>query len=424
MDAPLEHGEIKKNMIKKLFVLLFVTVVLGFNLSAESITDLFVAEETAIDYFPASNYVCINEYNLLYAGNKSSIGKDMENIKELIQSAKYSEEKFGINDFFAVEESLSNNRKYLRGKYDLLTSENATFEMIEEIFSKVLKRKVSVFSDGTYINVTFDGSGIKIRSYDAEIAYSKGNQIIMKWSNRLSRMEIVFGTDVTNFQPIFEYVDDKITSPEKTQEEVDYLRYGLPELTGLEKELQDDCDIVRLKHLKYYGDLIEEYKIKTGHYPFQENSQTQIYSLIYNSKQKKYAADTNPNNHILISPKDFFAELEKGLDRKIDQMYDPQYAPTCRPIFYMYMIQGDTYYFAVHLSKYYPFSKRVDRNYYKVEISNKSEPSYKFYTIKELSENNKYIEAVSIPPKKEGYFLLIYYCEKNLLFPKFNKRLS
>ncbi len=37
-----------------------------------------------------------------------------------------------------------------------------------------------------------------------------------------------------------------------------------------------------------------------------------------------------------------FVELEKGLDRKIDQMYDPQYAPTCRPIFYMYMIQGDT----------------------------------------------------------------------------------
>ena len=69
------------------------------------------------------------------------------------------------------------------------------------------------------------------------------------------------------------------------------------------------------------------------------------------------------------------------------------------------MIQVDTYYFAVHLSKYYPFSKRGDRNYYKVEISNKSEPSYKFYTIKELSENNKYIEAVSIPPKKEGYFL-------------------
>ena len=127
--------------------------------------------------------------------------------------------------------------------------------------------------------------------------------------------------------------------------------------------------------------------------------------MIYNKQQKEYATDTNPNKHKLISPKDFFTELEKGLGRKIDQMYDPQYAPTCRPIFYMYMIQGDTYYFAIHLSKYYPFSKRVDKNYYKVEVSNKSDPSYKFYTIKELSESTKYIEAVSIPLNKEGYFL-------------------
>ena len=101
-------------------------------------------------------------------------------------------------------------------------------------------------------------------------------------------------------KPELKYVDEEITSPEKTQEEVDYLRNALPELTGLEKELQDDCDIVRLNHLKYYGELLEEYKIKTGHYPFQENSQTQIYAFIYNNIQKEYASDTNPNKHILI----------------------------------------------------------------------------------------------------------------------------
>lgn len=392
-------------MLKKLPIFLFIAVILMFDLSAKSVSDLFIAEETAIDYFPASNYVCINEYNLLYTGKNSTIKKDIKSIKELIKSAKYSEEKFGIKDFYTVEESLSNKGNYLRGTYDLVTSENASFEMIEEIFSKVLKRNVSVFSDGTYINVTFDGDGINIHSYDAENAYSNGNQILMQWSNRLTRMELVFGTDVSNAQSFLKYVDEKITSPEKTQEEVDYLRNALPELTGLEKELQDDCDIVRLNHLKYYGELLEEYKIKTGHYPFQENSQTQIYAFIYNNIQKEYASDTNPNKHILISPKDFFMELEKGLGRKIDQKYDPQYAPTCRPNFYMYMIQGDNYYFAVHLSKYYSFSKRVDKNYYKVEISNKSESSYKIYTIKELSENSKYIEAVSVPPKKEGYFL-------------------
>lgn len=394
-----------EKMFKKVPILLFIAVFLLVDLSAKSVSDLFIAEETAIDYFPASNYVCINEYNLLYTGKKSSIEKNIECVKELIKSAKYSEEKFGINEFNTVEESLSNEGNYLRGKYDLLTSENTSLEMIEEIFSKVLKRNVYVSSDGTYINVFFDGDGLEIHSCDAEKAYSKGNQILMQWSNHLTRMELVFGTDISNAQSVLKYVDEKISSPEKTQEEVDYLRNALPELTGLEKELQDDCDIVRLNHLKYYGDIIEEYKLKTGNYPFQENSQTQIYAFIYNTIQKEYASDTNPNEHILISPKDFFMELEKGLGKKIDQKYDPQYAPTCRPNFYMYMIQGDTYYFAVHLSKYYSFSKRVDKNYYKVEISNKSEPSYKIYTIKELSENSKYLEAVSVPPKKEGYFL-------------------
>lgn len=392
-------------MKKKVLILLFFTLSIMPGLSAKSVTNFFIAEETAIDYFPTSNYVCINEYNLFYTESPTSIEKDVERIKDLIKAAKYSEEKFGINDFYAAEESLSNEGKYARGKYDLITSEKTSFKMIEDIFSKVLKRTVTVSSDGTHIIVSFDGTGIKVRQWDAEKAYTNGNEIILQWPNHLSRMELVFATDITNSQSILKYVNTTIQSPEKTEEEIDFLRNGLPELTGLEKELQDNCDIVRLKHLKYYAELIEEYKAKTGHYPFQEKSQIQIYALIYNKQQKEFATDTNPNNHKLISPKDFFTELEKGLGRKIDQMYDPQYAPTCRPIFYMYMIQGDTYYFAVHLSKYYPFSKRVDKNYYKVEVSNKSDPSYKFYTIKELSENTNYIEAVSIPLNKEGYFL-------------------
>lgn len=375
------------------------------TLSAKSITNSFIAEETAIDYYPSDNYVCINEYNLFYKEKNTEIKKDVESIKALILSAKYSKEKFGINDFFTVEESLTNEGKYSRGRYDLLTSETSSLKMIEDIFSKVLQRKVKVSSDGKYINLTFDGTGINITSYDAENAYSKGKEILLQWPNHLSRMELVFSSDVTSFTSILPYINKKISSPEKTPEEVDYLKNALPELTGTEKELQDNCDIVRLKHLKYYAELIEEYKSKTGHYPFQEKSQTQIYAFIYNNQQKKYASDTNPDKHKLISPQDFFTELEKGLDRKINQMYDPQYAPTCRPIFYMYMIQDDTYYFAVHLSKYYPFSKRVDKNYYKVEVSNKSEPSNKFYTIKELSENTKYIEALSIPLKNEGDFL-------------------
>ena len=66
------------------------------------------------------------------------------------------------------------------------------------------------------------------------------------------------------------------------------------------------------------------------------------------------------------------------------------------------MIDGNQYFFTVHLSKYYPFSKKVDSNYYKVELSNISEKDYKFYTVQELENNKKYQESTS--KKLGGYF--------------------
>ena len=58
-------------------------------------------------------------------------------------------------------------------------------------------------------------------------------------------------------------------------------------ITLLEQAYQDDCDVVRLQHLSYYGNLIEEYKLKVGKYPFEGENQ-QVYSLIYNNEQKEY----------------------------------------------------------------------------------------------------------------------------------------
>ena len=103
-------------------------------------------------------------------------------------------------------------------------------------------------------------------------------------------------------------------------------------------------------------------------------------------------------------PKRLLCGNGKGLVKKVQQLYDPQYVPTTKPVFYIYMIQGDTYYFAVHLSKYYPFSTRVAANYYKVQVSNKSYPASKIYTIKELEQNASYKEAVAVPVKNEKYF--------------------
>ena len=49
-------------------------------------------------------------------------------------------------------------------------------------------------------------------------------------------------------------------------------------ITIPEQAYQDDCDVVRLQHLIYYGNLIEEYKSKVGKYPF-EGEKQQVYAF-------------------------------------------------------------------------------------------------------------------------------------------------
>ncbi|MBP5696460.1 MAG: hypothetical protein J6X11_07425 [Treponema sp.] len=364
----------------------------------------FAAEETYIAYYPASSYANITEYNIQYKKECGNLEKDVESLKSKIKSAKYAEEKFQLKDFFSAEESLSSNGKSVNGTYDLLTSERATLELAEEIFSCVMGTSVKFFVQEDKVCMTFDGTGLSFGEHNCERGYKKGKTVTLEWPNRISKMELSFSKKNSATEKIAHLLPEKIQSPEKTEEEIDYLKNAYPELSGVEKKYQDDCDIVRLEHLAYYANLIEEYKEKTGHYPLQDKGQKQIYAFIFNGMQKEYFADTNPNPHECVAPKDFFAEMEKGLVKKVQQLYDPQYVPTTKPVFYIYMIQGDTYYFAVHLSKYYPFSTRVAANYYKVQVSNKSYPASKIYTIKELEQNASYKEAVAVPVKNEKYF--------------------
>ncbi len=172
-------------------------------------------------------------------------------------------------------------------------------------------------------------------------------------------------------------------------------------ITIPEQAYQDDCDVVRLQHLIYYGNLIEEYKSKVGKYPF-EGEKQQVYAFVYNNTQKYYCDDTNPYPHIQKTPKEFFSELEKGLGRQIDQLFDPQYVPSDRPVFYIYMIDKNQYFFAVHLSKKYSFSKKVDTKYYKTEISNIRDEEYQVYKMEELENNEEFKEATS--KDFAGYF--------------------
>lgn len=389
--------------MKKSVATVFLSILFACKIFSQALN--FAAEETYIAYYPASSYANIREYNIQHKKECGNLQKDVDSLKAKIKSAKYAEEKFQIKNFFSAEESLFKEGKSVNGSYDLLTSEQASLQLAEELFSSVMGTSVKFYVQGEKIQMTFDGTRLSFGTHNCENGYRKGNTVILEWPNRISKMELSFSRKNPATEAIAQLVEEKIQSPEKSEEEIDYLKNAYPELTGIEKKLQDDCDIERLKHLAYYGNLIEEYKEKTGHYPLQTGSEKETYTLIFNGIQKEFSEDTNPNPHELVSAKDFFAEIEKGLVRKVDQLYDPQYVPTTRPVFYIYMVRKDSYYFAVHLSKYYPFSTRIAANYYKVQVSNKSYPASKIYTIKQLEEDPNFKQAVSKPFTNEKYFL-------------------
>lgn len=143
--------------------------------------------------------------------------------------------------------------------------------------------------------------------------------------------------------------------------------YGL---FGMEASYQHDADIFRLRHLKYYGELIQEHREKTGEYPLEGESEYQNYVHIAAPHQQKYANKRPPFTHTFTDLERFRKELAEGLERKIDLKFNPQKVPLSAPNFYIYMIDGDSFFFAIHLYNKRSFANPLGEHYHKLEITN------------------------------------------------------
>jgi hypothetical protein len=172
---------------------------------------------------------------------------------------------------------------------------------------------------------------------------------------------------------------------------------------SLEQGYQHDADIFRLKHLEYYGNLIEEYHQKTGKYPLQGECDTQHYVLIAAPYQQKYAQGTPPQFKVTDIER-FRDVLEEGLGREVRFKFDPQKVPTGAPNFYIYMVQDDVYFFAIHLNQEFPFTNPIAKHYNKMEITNNpfARGQWKF---RDLLANQSFLEAINEAPDKNGWFL-------------------
>lgn len=174
---------------------------------------------------------------------------------------------------------------------------------------------------------------------------------------------------------------------------------------GMEDKYQHDADIFRMRHLKYYGDLLNEFFAKTGRYPLQDKSEHQNYVHIAAPHQEKYVQGGPPYQHTVTPIQDFRSELESGLGRKVDLKFDPQKVPESAPCFYIYMIIEDKYFFASHLYNEYSFSNPIGKHYNKVEITNSGLSRRGLWDFKNLLTNEDFIKALNGKPYKNAWFL-------------------
>ena len=176
-------------------------------------------------------------------------------------------------------------------------------------------------------------------------------------------------------------------------------------LPGLKEKYQEDADLFRLRHLVYYGNLIEEYHAKTGHYPLQGMSQNPYYVHLAAPHQMKYVKGGPRYAHDVMDVESFRRVLEEGLGRKVALKFDPQKVPTGAPIFYIYMIEDEAFHFAVHLHHRYDFVAPVGRNYNKVEITNVPSDRVGLWQFKSLMEDHDFKTALARKPRNNARFL-------------------
>ena len=169
-------------------------------------------------------------------------------------------------------------------------------------------------------------------------------------------------------------------------------------------EFQKDADIVRLRHIQHYGNLITEYNRKSGTFPLMGETHLPTYVLIASPEQFDDIQERLPIEYRSLSFVHLVQELERVLGRQIDEYYDPQFEPDGKPNFYIYMTEGESYYLAVHTDEAFAFSNPISQGYNKVEISNTPDHAPHLLAPEVLFAREDFKAAIARPISKPGFF--------------------
>lgn len=123
------------------------------------------------------------------------------------------------------------------------------------------------------------------------------------------------------------------------------------------KQFQEDADLIRLGHLEYWTEILEEFYQEKGYYPLQKEAQSSekmILVKIATKEQMRYLSvggdkydkrlDNNQSGYFQdVGVKQFVAAIESALGREIEEKYDIQKVPTSSPVGYYYFATDDGY---------------------------------------------------------------------------------
>ncbi len=178
--------------------------------------------------------------------------------------------------------------------------------------------------------------------------------------------------------------------------------------SGTHEGYQHDADIARLKDIKNIGGLIEEYRKKNGHPPLSERSSRKNYVYIASDIQAK-TIDHNYDEIDVTDVREFIAELEKGLGRKIELSFDPQISrANTKYVFYIYAVKpNQDYALMVFTHNKFSFSGSIAPYNNLIMVGKRSDESSgktKVWPYKKLMKNKAYKQAIKEPMLKPGAF--------------------
>lgn len=328
---------------------------------------------------------CFLKYNTMN-GETEIILYNLRFTKETRMSEKRFKEMFELSEFEVKELGYDSMEKPTAIRVLAQTKNFMMNAPVQQLFSNILGEKAEVSLGGA------GPMGMKMSiiiplQKNMYIADNNASQILQNEKENKALLEF----DLSDF-------------PSKPLEVVIGWKEKETLAEKMDKEYQHDADIFRLRHLKYFRELIEEYHQKTGKYPLQGESETRHYVLIAAPHQKKYTEGTPPQFKV-TDVESFRSILKKGLGRDIEFKFDPQKVPVGAPNFYIYMIEDDSFFFAVHLYNARSFTNPLDKHYHKLEITNEEPNRRGLWKLENLLKHDDFQKALNDQPQKEGFFL-------------------